>query len=155
MKRMRPRKNFFPNGFDIDMAPFQDFVKRMDAFFNDSFKHLNPHLNLRTFRVNTSETKKNVIVEAELPGYTRDQIKLEIMGNQLRIAVEDKAIYEETNDELQYQKKSQSLKQIERIVTLPFSISEKDTKAKLENGILKVIIPKKEIDRKYIDISDH
>lgn len=152
---MKPRKSFFPNGFDIDMAPFQDFVKRMDSFFNDSFRHLNSHFNLKSFTVNTYETKSNVIVEAELPGYNRDQIKIDMLGNHLRIEVEDKAIYEESNDEDHSYKTSQSFRKLERVVTLPFSITEKDTKATFENGLLKVIIPKKEIDRKRIDIMDH
>lgn len=151
---MKSRKNFFPNGFDIDMTPFQEFVNRMDSLFNESFQHLNSRFNLKSFAIKTSETESDIIVQAELPGYTRDQIKLEMVGHQLRILAEQNAIYDERDDQLNRHKHVQSMQTLERVVTLPYAISKKDVKASLENGILKIIIPKREIDPQIIDITD-
>ncbi|WP_200416798.1 Hsp20/alpha crystallin family protein, partial [Virgibacillus salexigens] len=96
--------------------------------------------------VRTYETQSNLIVEAELPGYKRDQIQLEIIGNQLRIAVEGFSSNE--------QEKNYRGQRAERTITIPSTISEKETKADLNNGILRITIPKKNSSRRFIDIND-
>ncbi|SHG94410.1 MULTISPECIES: Hsp20/alpha crystallin family protein [Virgibacillus] len=126
-----------------ERGPFQGIMEQMDAFFNESAKNFNSLIK-RPLAVRTRETEDNVIVEAELPGYRRDQIQLEIFGNQLRIFVEDHS----NTDEEGYSHQS------ERTVTLPFAISEKETEAKLNNGILQVTIPKNNSSRKFISIHD-
>ncbi|WP_099156886.1 Hsp20/alpha crystallin family protein [Virgibacillus ndiopensis] len=151
---MGSNRNNFPKGFDLDMTPFRDLMKRMDSVFNDSSKKLNSYFNLKPFWVDVYETESEVIVEAELPGYKRDQIQLEIIGNQLRITVTDSMIHEEKNDKTNYQNKEQSFQKMERIVTLPFTISEKDTTASFNDGILKISIPKRNSSRKFIGIDE-
>jgi len=138
-----------PSGkFDIDFTPLRDFMHQMDRFFNQSFKQINSHLNLNPIWVETYETDKHVIVEAELPGYRREDIQLEIIGSRLRIAVEGNQIIEEKNNN----DKRKYYQQRERIVSLPFVIPEKETKASFHNGILKITVPKKNSKRKYLDI---
>lgn len=129
-----------------DRGPFQGLMEQMDAFFNESAKNFNALIK-RPLAVRTYETASEVIVEAELPGYKREQIKLEIVGNQLRITAEDHS--SQDYDESYYNRKA------ERVVNLPFAISEKETKADLKNGILKVTIPKRNSSRKFIDIEDN
>ncbi|CDQ40459.1 Hsp20/alpha crystallin family protein [Virgibacillus salexigens] len=125
--------------------PFHGLMEQMDAFFNESAKNFNT-LVRRPINVRTYETQSNLIVEAELPGYKRDQIQLEIIGNQLRIAVEDFSSNE--------QEKNYRGQRAERTITIPFTISEKETKADLNNGILRITIPKKNSSRRFIDIND-
>lgn len=148
---MGPKKEF-PHNFDIDISPFHDLMKRMDSFFNDSFKLMDSHFKLRPFWVDMYESGNNIIVEADLVNYHKDQINLEIIGNQLLIQVEDNSIIEEKNDQTKHYLKEQSHGRIERVITLPFAIPEKETTAKFINGTLKVTIPKKDPYRKYIDI---
>ncbi|NBJ70396.1 Hsp20/alpha crystallin family protein [Roseburia sp. 1XD42-34] len=126
-----------------ERGPFQGIMEQMDAFFNESAKNFNALIK-RPLNVRTRETEANVIVEAELPGFKRDQIQLEIFGNQLRITAEDHSY----TDNDTYNRKA------EKTITLPFAISEKETKAKLDNGVLQVIVPKNNSSRKFIDIHD-
>ncbi|MGY0694207.1 Hsp20/alpha crystallin family protein [Virgibacillus sp. FSP13] len=128
-------------------------LEQMDSFFNDSIKNFNS-LFKKSIRINTYETKSTVVIEAELPGYKREQIHLEIIGNQIRISAEDTASLEAQNDKKTYDNKEESFRRAERLVTLPFTISEKDTKATLNNGILKITVPKLNESRKFIDIDD-
>ncbi|WP_188456946.1 Hsp20/alpha crystallin family protein [Virgibacillus oceani] len=151
---MGSNRNNFPKGFGLDMAPFRDFMKRMDTVFNESSKKLNTYFNLKPFWVDVHETESEVLVEAELPGYKRDQIELEIIGNQLRITVSDSVVHEEKNDKTNYYNKEQSFQKMERLVTLPFTISEKDTTASLKDGILKISIPKQNSSRKFLGIDE-
>jgi len=143
------RKNDDPmNKFDIDFTPLRGFMQQMDSFFNQSFKQMNSHFNLSPFWVQTYETDNDMIVEAELPGYRRDQIHLEIIGNRLRISAEDPGAVKEKNN----QDRRQMYQKRERIVTLPFVIPEKETKASFHNGLLKITIPKMNSKRKWLDI---
>ncbi|MGM8365832.1 Hsp20/alpha crystallin family protein [Virgibacillus sp. W0181] len=131
--------------------PFHDLMSRMDSFFQGSFRNFNTFWNPENFKVNMHETKDNMIVEAVLPGYKRDQVEIEILGSQLRITVEDNASMEVVNEQ-HYYKQEQSFRKAERIVSLPFPISKKDTKAAFHNGILKITIPKNNESRTFVDI---
>jgi HSP20 family protein len=142
-------KNNLPKLFDNS---FYDFMKSVDSFFDESFRRLNTFINRNTFLVDLYETKSDVVIEAELPGYKRDQIQVEILGNQLRIAVENSEITEEKNDENIYYLKKRPLQKVERFISLPFSISEKDTRATYQDGILRIVTPKRNISRRFIDI---
>ncbi|WP_241558857.1 Hsp20/alpha crystallin family protein [Oceanobacillus halophilus] len=146
------KKGNYPNGFDLDMKPLHDFMRKIDTVFNESFKHLHSQFNLTNFRVDVTETDSEIIVKAELPGYQRNQINLEIIGNQLRISVEESKQVEGKDEQKNYYSKQESFHQMERVITVPFEIPEKETKASFQNGLLKVVIPKMNSQRKFIDI---
>jgi len=138
--------------FDVDLSPIRDFAREMDSFFNHSFNQVNSIFNLRSFRVNVEETDSDVIIRAELPGYKRDQIQIEVLGNVLRIAVEERSTFEERDDLQKRYARRKSHQQKVRSITLPFEIPESETKASFEDGLLRVVIPKDNSKRKYIDI---
>ncbi|MGM8212273.1 Hsp20/alpha crystallin family protein [Virgibacillus sp. W0430] len=133
-------------------SPLNDFMERMDAFFHESFSNFNTFWNPKGFKVDMYETESAVIVEAILPGYTRDQVEIEIIGSNLRITVEDRASMEKVNEKEHYYKKEQSYRKAERLVALPFPISKNETKAAFKNGILKITVPKNNDSRSYVDI---
>ncbi|KKE80209.1 Hsp20/alpha crystallin family protein [Bacilli bacterium] len=148
------KKGNFPDGFDLDMAPVRNFVRRLDSVFNESFKHLQKNFNLNSFPIDVKETNSEIIVHAELPGYSRDQVKLEITGNQLRIIVEDRRSFSEKDEQNSSYRHEESFQHKERVIAVPFEIPEKETKASFKNGLLKVIIPKKNSKRKFINIDE-
>ncbi|GAB3792316.1 Hsp20/alpha crystallin family protein [Virgibacillus kimchii] len=131
---------------------FQDIFNHMDSFLNESIRNFDSFFNLKSFDVNMYETDMDIIVEAYLPGIKKDQIELEIIGNRLRIAAEDMTILEEKNDKTKYNDRRQSFQKTERLITLPFHVSEKDTKASFHKDTLKITIPKRNSGRKFIDI---
>ncbi|WP_164217166.1 Hsp20/alpha crystallin family protein [Virgibacillus sp. YIM 98842] len=131
---------------------FHDLFNHMDSFLNESIRNFDSFFNLKSFDVNMYETNEDIIVEAYLPGIKRDQIELEIIGNRLRIAAEDMTILEEKNDKTKYNDRRQSFQKTERLITLPFHVSEKETKASFHKDTLKVSIPKRNSGRKFIDI---
>lgn len=108
---MGTNKGKLPDRFDIDMRPLNDFMKKMDSFFNESFKQINSHFHLKSIWADVEETDSDIIVKAELPGYKRDQIHIEIIGNRLRISVDEMAKQEAKDNEKDYYNKSQSVEQ--------------------------------------------
>lgn len=137
----------------FNKSSLNDFRESMDSFLNESAKNFNSLFNQRQFKVNKYETKTEVVVNAILPGYKRSQIELGIIGNQFRITVDDTPIHEEKGNKPLYPNKEQSSPQkMERLVSLPFTISKTETKATYTDGILTITTPKKEPNARIIDI---
>lgn len=90
----------------------------------------------------------NLIIDIAIPGFERDNIDIEIIGNELIISGEN---LEEIEDK-EYHQKQINRKQFERIIVLRKEYASGDVSAKLENGILSVTIKPKEEKRKSIFI---
>ncbi|SDJ13233.1 Hsp20/alpha crystallin family protein [Alteribacillus bidgolensis] len=107
-------------------SAFYDLMKHMESFVDESFQHFHSLFNRQMFEIEVYETESDILMESSLPDCERDQIQLEIIGNHLRISVDDSAMLEEKNDQSISQKKEQSFKRMERLIPLPLPISEKD-----------------------------
>lgn len=149
---MRPDKDNLSKWFN--KSSFNEFIDHMDSFLNESASNFNALFKDKIFKVNKYETKSEVVVEAILPGYKRNQIELGIIGNQFRITVEGTTIQEEKNDKPIYDSKEKSSHKLERLISLPFTISKNNTKATFTDGILKISTPKMEPSAKIVDIDD-
>ena len=139
---------------DMEFKPLSlwNLINEVDSYFNQFFKQMNTHFTPNPNWIDTYETDSEVIIEAKLPGYNRNQIQLEIIGNRLRIGMED-SILEEINYETHTGRK-QFYQRREHFIPLPYAISEKETKASFHNEILKVSFPKKDIQRRFLAIDD-
>lgn len=127
----------------FDPAPFSNILKQMDAFFHESRKRVQTAVGNRRIPIHLHETRDQAIIKAELPGYRRDQIQLEVIGRDLRItAIDPKSSNEKDPD----------ARRIERVVSLPFSFSRKEVRATHRDGLLTVTIPKKSVNGHQIDI---
>lgn len=134
------KKSNLPNIFDDS---FYEFLRSVENFFDKSMQQLKPFLNHETMPIDIHETSSEVVVEAKLSGYNKDQIKVEISGNQIWISAEKKEITETIDENSNHYYKEQSLQKAERSVTLPFIVSEEETKTTYHDDILKIITPKK------------
>jgi len=101
--------------------------------------------SLSQMKLDIIEDKDKYLVNADVPGFTRDQIKLSIKDGMLNVSAETKKEKEEHDPERQYHRVERSLGGISRTIRLPENIKEDQISATSENGVLKVIIPKQEI----------
>ncbi|MEK6782600.1 MAG: Hsp20/alpha crystallin family protein [Bacteroidota bacterium] len=92
---------------------------------------------------NVTETSRDFLVELATPGLKRKDFKVEISNHILRIRSEAKE--EKNRKTVRYIKREFTYSSFNRSFTLPDNVKESDVDAKYEGGILKVIIPKKEI----------
>ncbi|XP_054814207.1 18.1 kDa class I heat shock protein-like [Prosopis cineraria] len=114
------------------------------------------------------ETREAHIFEIDLPGLTREDVKLEVHENSvLCISAERKVKEEEDNDETKEEKKSlrwhckerQTMGTISRKFRLPENAKVEEIKATMSDGVLKITVPKDETKKKHkqqkkeIDIS--
>lgn len=128
---------------------FVDFYNMIDDFFNDSLFPIKS-LSNSTFKIDVKETDREYYVEAELPGIKKDEILLEMHDGNLTISVNrDESIEAENNNYIHKERHYCSMK---RTIYLD-DAKDENIVAKLEDGILKVTVPKGEkIKRRKIDI---
>ncbi|RLD50088.1 MAG: Hsp20/alpha crystallin family protein, partial [Bacteroidetes bacterium] len=83
--------------------------------------------------------------EMAAPGLEKKDFKIELFGDTLSISSEKKLENEmKINEDEQFTKKEFSYQSFSRSFTLPNTVDEDKIKAKYDNGILSVFIPKKE-----------
>lgn len=119
-------------------------------FFDNFFEREN---NNELMKCDIYKTGENYILEIDIPGFKKEDIDIEYDNDYLTVKVEKKE-FDENTEEKEYIKKERSMyEQYERSFYIG-SIDENKIKAKFENGILKLNIPKvqEELTRKKIEI---
>lgn len=123
---------------DLFPTLFREFLDR------DLFDASNMGFNDSTMpAVNIKEGKDDFTVEVAAPGMKKDDFKIELDNNILTISAETESKREESK-EGQYTRQEFSYQSFKRTFTLPNTIDEKDIKASYNEGILNIIMPKKE-----------
>ncbi len=92
-------------------------------------------------RVNVSETEKEVIVSAELPGMDEKDINLELDENTLTIRGEKRSEHEEKGRH--WHRVESSYGTFQRTIPLPAGIDTEKAKAQMKKGVLTVTLPKR------------
>jgi HSP20 family protein len=104
------------------------------------------------FKTDVKETENEYILQAELPGMNRDNIKLEIEDNYLTIsASNDEVVEEERDNYIRKERRSGSYRRSFNIE----NIKDNEIKANYREGILEVLLPKKEqgkVSKRVVDI---
>ena len=103
-----------------------------------------------TPRMNIMETKDNYKLELCIPGLTEDDVKLSIdaEGN-LVVEMTKETKHEEKNkEEMRYLRHEFSVEHFRQTVMLPDDIHKENISAKVENGILDIVIPKVTMEEK-------
>jgi HSP20 family protein len=104
-----------------------------------------------TPRMNIMETKDNYKLELCIPGLTKEDVKLSIdaEGNLVvEMVKETKNEKKENKDEMRYLRHEFSVEHFRQTVMLPEDIHKEQISAKVENGILDIVIPKVTVEEK-------
>lgn len=119
---------------------FFDFYNMLDDFFNDNALSSKFDITSR-FRMDVKDKDGFYFVEAELPGISKEEIKLDYQDNYLIISINKN---EEINDEKEsYIHKERRTSSMQRSVYLR-DVDVQNIDARLEDGILKISLPKLE-----------
>ena len=132
------------NGNSMNQWPvlFDDFFNR--DFFNWGLSNFSD-TNTTIPSVNIKETKDDFEVEVAAPGLNKKDFKIQLDGNMLTISSEKSTQREENNEDEKYSRKEFSYQSFQRTFTLPKDVVDADKiEAKYENGLLHLVIPKKE-----------
>ncbi|CAN7297661.1 Hsp20 family protein [Variovorax sp. LjRoot84] len=93
-------------------------------------------------RVDISENDKEYLVSAEIPGAKKEDIRVSIDGNYVSIAAEIKKELEEKHGRTLTKETYHG--SVSRGFTLGSDVDEKTAVAKLEDGVLRLTLPKRQ-----------
>ena len=119
----------------------------LDRFFeNDLFDWGNRNYsttNTTLPSANIKESAEDFEVDLAAPGFGKDDFKIELNHDQLTIS-SNKEVEQETKEGQQFTRREFSYQSFSRSFSLPHTADSEKIGAKYENGVLRVIIPKKE-----------
>lgn len=130
------RRPTYSNWSDLD-----DVSNRLSRFFDDSF--FNPMREGRWLPpVSVSETSDELMMTAELPGMSEDDISIDLENNVLTISGQKNEVREEGDEERRYHVYERSFGEFNRSFTLPRTVDPNKIQARYDNGVLTVKLPK-------------
>lgn len=137
---MIPRRH----NFDL----FEDMFR--DPFFDER--------ESRIMRTDIKEKGDKYIIDIDLPGYEKENIKIDVEDGYLTVHATIDSNKEE-KEEGKFVRKERYVGSCSRSFYVGEDVKEDDIKATFRNGILKLEVPKKEekkelTEKKYIQIED-
>lgn len=136
----------------FNLIPFRrqsgEMTTPSEKFFDPFSLHImNDIMDLSDvgFRTDVIETPESYILEAELPGLDKEDIKIEIEQGYLTISTDLREDIKE--EELDYLHRERRVSQYKRSFPIE-NIKEDQIEAEYTNGILKITLPKEETEAK-------
>lgn len=124
--------------FDVE----QRMQRLMDSFFSNGTLNDDGILSSFALAVDIAEHNDYYEVTVDIPGVQKDDIKVTLEDRTLTISGEKKFENEEKKDA--YHRIERRYGRFERSFTLPSSTKTEKIDAKYNNGVLTLIVPKKE-----------
>lgn len=124
---------------DVLSTSFDNFQNMLDDFFTDGWP-FRRSLTGDTFKLDVQDNKTEYLVEAELPGSKKEDISITLNEGRLNIAVNKEENIEEKDKN--YIHRERRFTSMSRNIMLA-DADAAGIKAKLDNGVLTVTIPKK------------
>ena len=124
------------------------FDEMMDfPFEDDFFGKRNPLYGKKAKNMMKTDVKEHETgyeVDIDLPGFKKDELNLDLTDGYLTISASKGLDKDEEDKKVKYIRKERYAGSMSRSFYVGDGITEDDIKAKYENGILKLSIPKKE-----------
>ena len=124
---------------------FDDFMNdfRLPAF-PDVDKELYGKHAKNLMKTDVKETEKGYEVDMDLPGFKKDEIQMELNDGVLTISAAKGLDKDEEDKKGKYIRKERYAGAMQRSFYVGENLTQEDIKAKYENGILRLSVPKKE-----------
>jgi len=128
----------------------EDMIKNMREMQKEFEKKISEYTENIPEKLNMDviETDDQIIVKTDLPGVKKEDINIELTENTISIS----AVFEEEIEvkEANFVKKERKYGEARREIRLPEKIKVEEAKAKFENGVLTVELPKVEVKKKQV-----
>lgn len=136
---------------------FEEFERMIEDFWRQPFPSILPpfpslfrSLKGDLFRggpsVDVYEEKNDIVVKAEIPGLSKENMQVSLTANTLTLSGEKKKEEEVKEEEYSYSERTYG--KFSRTISLPCDVKSDQGKATFKNGILEVRIPKTEEAKK-------
>jgi len=141
MLELRPvRRN---NSLSI-YNPFSELADFERSFFRSPFGLLGTTLS--NFNTDITDEGENYLLAADLPGFEKKDISLDVNEDTLTIKAERHSEYEEKDKKGKFVRCERSYGSYYRQFDIS-GINKDEIKAKYENGVLKIVLPKQAVSQ--------
>ena len=122
-----------------------------DMFFNDpfrfvpAFEHHDPVFGKHAknlMKTDVRETENAYELDIDLPGFTKDEVKIELDNGCLTVSATKNVDKNEEDKKGQYIRRERCTGECSRSFYIGENVGPKDVTAKFENGILQLAFPK-------------
>ncbi|MGN1133285.1 MAG: Hsp20/alpha crystallin family protein [Oscillospiraceae bacterium] len=127
------------------MTPFEKTTFNLFNAFHDFENDFLNKPSVSSCKTDIKEEDNKYILEAELPGFEKEEIKLDLDGDKLVISAEHSEKKDEKDENNKYIRRERTYESYKR----SFDVSSVDTSridAEYKNGILILTLPKKQPD---------
>lgn len=122
--------------------PFQTLEGRMNQMLRGMFDSMGTESGLGNYPVDVDEDDDKITIEAEMPGFKRDEIDVNVENGVLTIKAERSS--KEDNNGTKRHLSERRFTRVQRAFTLPRTVDGSDVEAKLGDGILTLTLKKTE-----------
>ncbi len=134
---------------------FDDFFDDFARPVRSAARYSTPATNV--MRTDIKESDAGYELDIDLPGYRKEDVKAELADGYLTISAETKKNDDKKDENGKYIRRERYYGTCSRSFYVGEDVTEEDIKAKFEDGILKLLVPKKEAqpkieEKKYIPI---
>ena len=140
-------KKYLPDVFDDEYDLFEDFDRNFFGRRNPLFGHHEKNL----MKTDIRDEKDHYEMMVDLPGFKKDEIQLSLQDGYLTISAE-KGLDKDENDKngnlIRQERYSGALS---RSYYIGESITEDEVKAKFEDGVLSIIIPRRKKKKNFLN----
>jgi HSP20 family protein len=134
MEEELPSRPFFPVQDEVRRL-FQELIHQpWRGQGVPETSHWQPHVDM-------CETPEEIIVEVELPGVQREDVRIEVEGDLLRITGERRTTSE--RQERNYYRLERRYGRFTRQLRLPGAVAREGIRAEFDAGILVITLPKR------------
>ncbi|MCL5978683.1 MAG: Hsp20/alpha crystallin family protein [Nitrospirae bacterium] len=132
------------------LKELEEMRKDMDRLFDEFFSPvtrrrrgwLKPEMGVIVPNIEMYDRKNEIVLKAELPGVSKEDIDLTITKDSLTLKGEIKK--EEEIKEEDYYASERSYGSFTRTIALPAEVDSEKSKASFKNGVLEIVLPKRE-----------
>ena len=133
-----------------------------DEFFDDFVRPTRRVVRYNTpsttiMKTDVKETEGSYELDIDLPGYKKEDVKAELKDGYLTISAATNTNNDQKDETGKYIRRERYYGNCSRSFYVGENITQEDIKARFEDGILKIVVPKKEAkpaveEKKYISI---
>ena len=136
------------------MIPRRNHFDLFDEMFRDPFFE---GTESKVMKTDIKEKKDKYLIDIDLPGYEKEDIKMEISDGYLTVHASVNKEVDDEKEKGKYVRKERYVGECSRSFYVGDNVTEDEIKAKFKNGTLTIEVPKKEEkkelpDKKYIPI---
>ncbi len=131
---------FGENLFDDDWMDFpfeRDFWGKKNPLYGKNAKNM--------MKTDIREHDSGYEVDVDLPGFKKDEINLELENGYLTVSAAKGLDKDEKDDKGRYIRRERYAGAMQRSFYVGDTLTQEDIKAKYENGILSISVPKKDV----------